>query len=164
MDSPPWSACLERLHRCLKAQLSSHLYLRRVSIFVLCPRLALLSMDPFSISVGIASLFSNILKQLEACHCSLKTRDHAFHELYRQCQKMAQVLQSIQSGCAMTKDLELVDRRILGDFANCSLASYSLWITARKLPRASKIPMDCSRPQGFLTRKRESQTLSVKNM
>ena len=80
-------------------------------------------MDPFSLSVGIAcvgiaSLSSNILKQLQACHCSLKTRDHAFHELYRQSQKMAQVLQSIQSACAMAKDLELVDCKVLGDFAN----------------------------------------------
>jgi hypothetical protein len=71
-------------------------------------------MDPISISVGIASLISNISKQLEAYNCALKTRDHAFHELYRQCQKMAQVLQSIQSACAMAKDLELVDRRVLG--------------------------------------------------
>jgi hypothetical protein len=73
-------------------------------------------MDAFGISVGIASLISNIPKQLEACHCSLKTRDHAYQELYRQCQKMAQVLQSIQSACAMAKDLELVDRRVLEDF------------------------------------------------
>ena len=59
-------------------------------------------MEPL-ISIALAA---NILQQLEACHFSLKTRDHAFHELYRQCQKMAQVLQSIQSACAIAKDLE----------------------------------------------------------
>jgi hypothetical protein len=105
-------------NRCLKARFRAHLYLSPHFLLRTCPRLALLSMDPFSLSVGIASLFSNILKQLEACHCSLRTRDHAFHELYRQSQKMAQVLQSIQSACAMAKDLELVDRKVLGDFAN----------------------------------------------
>jgi hypothetical protein len=72
-------------------------------------------MDPCGI-IGIASLCSNISKKLEAFFSSLKTRDHAFHELYRQCQEIAQVLQSIESACAMAKDLELVDRRVLGDF------------------------------------------------
>jgi hypothetical protein len=125
--------------------------------------LASLSMDALSASVGIASLCSKISK-LEAYHRTLETGDHAIHEFYRQCQKMAQVLQSIQSVCAMAKDLELVDCRVLKVFANCGLASYSLLITMQKLLRASKISMDCLRPQGFSARKRESQTLSAENM
>lgn len=148
IDSPR-----KRLHCCLKAQARSHLYLSLPHF--LLRTCSMLAMDLFSASVGIASLFSNISRQLEAYHCTLKSRDHAFHELYRQCQKMAQVLQSIQSACAMAKDLELVDRRVLGVFANCDLVSYSLWITTQKLLRASKISMDCSRPQGFSVRKRE---------
>ena len=71
-------------------------------------------MEMFCVAVDLISFSLNFSKILEANRSALKTRDYAFQESYRDCQKWAQLLQSVQAACAMVKDLEQVDRRVWG--------------------------------------------------
>jgi hypothetical protein len=63
-------------------------------------------MDLLCVAVDLTSFTLTLSKILESNRSALKTRDSAFQESYRDCQKWARLLQSVQSACAMVKDLE----------------------------------------------------------
>jgi hypothetical protein len=63
-------------------------------------------MDLLCVAFDLISFSLNLSKVPEANRSALKTRDYAFQESYRDCQKWVQLLQGVQSACAMVKDLE----------------------------------------------------------